>query len=79
MRSLCNSLRDPSLHLLLAIALMVVYLAFGRGPSSGNFRAEEPLPICKVCHRQYLPWVGCDYHRTDVIAHASSSTAGERN
>ena len=69
MRTLSNQLGDPSLHLL-AIALFVVYLAFGRGHMSGAMRPEDPLPFCKVCHVHFLPGQTCDCRPAGSIAHA---------
>jgi hypothetical protein len=70
MRSLCNNLGDPSLHLL-AIALIVVYLAFGRGSRSGDDRAEAPLPTCKRCLGHYLPGTTCDCRHPGGMANAA--------
>jgi hypothetical protein len=67
MRSLWNNLGDPSLHLLV-IALVVVYLAFGRGPRSEE--PEAPLPFCNACHSHYLPGDSCVCPPAGNFAHA---------
>lgn len=61
MRSLRNSLGDPGLHLL-AIGLMVIYLAFGRGSSAAEEWAISPLPYCDTCRLHFLSGgpCGCD-------------------
>jgi hypothetical protein len=69
MRSLLNNLGDPSLHLL-AIAMIVVYLTFGRPSWSRDAQAEAPLPYCKVCHAHFLPGATCDCRPADDIANA---------
>jgi hypothetical protein len=69
MRSFWNCLGDPSLHLL-TIAMIMVYLAFGRGSQSDDAWAASPLLSCKVCHGHYLPGKLCDCHSSGDIAHA---------
>ena len=59
MRALWNNLSDPSLHLL-AIALFLVYLAFGSGSWHDERDAASPLAFCKTCQVHYLPGKACD-------------------
>jgi hypothetical protein len=68
MRSVWNNLSDPSLHLL-AIAVILVYLAFGQTPWSNAIRAEDPLPICKACRAHYLPGNLCECRPDLDFAH----------
>jgi hypothetical protein len=70
MRSIWNNLGDPALHLLV-IALILVYLALGRTPWSNALRAEDPLPVCNVCHSHYLPGNICECPAVHDFAHAS--------
>jgi hypothetical protein len=70
MRSIWNSLSDPSLHFL-AVALFLVYLAFGNGSWSRNSSAAEaPLSYCQKCHAHYLPEKSCECRLTQGIVNA---------
>ncbi len=68
MRSLWNYLGDPGLHLL-AIALVLVYLAFGVSRSEDTV-GEAPLPYCKACRFHYLPNKPCACRVGSGLAHA---------
>jgi hypothetical protein len=69
MRSLWNSLGDPGLHLL-AIALIVIYLAFSRGSSSAEERAVSPLPYCESCRLHFMPGGPCGCTGLGGMVHA---------
>lgn len=69
MRCFWQSLGDPSLHLI-AIALIVLYIAIGRGSWSDSLRAEAPLPTCQRCHGHYLPGTRCDCSHPRGVAQA---------
>jgi hypothetical protein len=70
MRAIGNCLSDPSLHLL-AIALLLVYLAFGGGSWSRDSSAETPLPYCQNCHFHFLPGKPCDCVLSRKLANAT--------
>ncbi len=57
---------DPSLHFL-AVALFLVYLAFGGGSWSKNSAAEAPLSFCQKCRAHFLPENSCECRFTQRI------------
>ena len=69
MRSFWNSLSDPGLHML-AIALVLVYLAFGASRWDDAV-GVAPLPYCKACRFHYLPDKPCACRVGPGLAHAS--------
>jgi hypothetical protein len=70
MRYVRNCLSDPSLHLL-AIALILVYLALGDRSTLREGSGEEPLAFCPKCRVHHLPEKTCDCVLPRKVADAS--------